>query len=223
MKKLIYEIAGILIAATALGLAYNLTSTDFPLVYKPKEIKIASEFDSLFASADSSNAVDAVTNIDSAAAVVGQNQQEKPDTPKTAQQEIARNEKNPVKGTEVKDVASKDIQKHAKDEQKYKIINFEQLKSRLENSKLYIIDARSPEKFAESHIKNAVNIYPFMDDDQEYYRLLNEIPMDKIIVVYCDGGNCDLSHEVANTLLGLGYTNVYLYLGGWEDWIKNKG
>ncbi len=223
MKKLIYEIAGILIAATALGLAYNLTSTDFPLVYKPKEIKIASEFDSLFASADSSNAVDAVTNIDSAAAVVGQNQQEKPDTPKTAQQEIARNEKNPVKSTEVKDVASKDIQKPAKDEQKYKIINFEQLKSRLENSKLYIIDARSPEKFAESHIKNAVNIYPFMDDDQEYYRLLNEIPMDKIIVVYCDGGNCDLSHEVANTLLGLGYTNVYLYLGGWEDWIKNKG
>lgn len=222
MKKLIYEIAGILIGAIVLGLAYNLTSSDFPLVYKPKEIKIANEFDSLFAGTDSSTANQNIITVDTNQVVVPENKPMKSDTPKTTRQNITQNKKL-NKNEAGQEVAMQDIKKPSKDEQKYRIINFEQLKSKLENPKLFIIDARSPEKYSESHIKNAVNIYPFMENDQEYYRMLNEIPMDKIIVVYCDGGNCDLSHEVVNTLMDLGYKNVYLYLGGWEDWIKNKG
>lgn len=223
MKKLTYEIAGILVAAIVLGLAYNLTSSDFPLVYKPKEIKIANEFDSLFASADTIGVSNDLYHADTAQAQSEQvGQQIKPDTSKVVQQNKVQPENNAKNGGEP-EVALQDIKKQKKDEQKYKIINFEQLKSKLDNPKLYIIDARSPAKYSESHIKNAVNIYPFMEDEQEYYRLLTDIPSDKIIVVYCDGGNCDLSHEVVNTLMGLGYSNVYLYLGGWEDWIKNKG
>lgn len=219
MKKLIYEISGIILAAIILGLAYNLTSSDFPLVYKPKEIKIASEFDSLFTTTDTATIKNDIVPVDT---TKNQVQQVKVDTSMTVKAQNNQ-QANQVKNSNEQVVAAKDNVKPKTEEQKYKIITFEQLKSKLDNPKIYIIDARSPAKFAEAHIKNAVNIYPFMDDEQEYYRLLTDIPTDKIIVVYCDGGNCDLSHDVVNTLVSLGYTNVYLYLGGWEDWIKNKG
>lgn len=87
-----------------------------------------------------------------------------------------------------------------------------------EEESFIIIDARSPELYEESRIGNAINIFPFADNQDKIIEKIFELPYDKKIVIYCDGGNCDASHLVAEMLNQFDFKNVYLYTGGWEEW-----
>ncbi len=80
------------------------------------------------------------------------------------------------------------------------------------------IDARMPEEFIEGHIKGAINI-PF-DGDETYRDLLKEISKDEIIVTYCSGTECDLSILLGEELFEKGYRKVYIFFGGWNEWLK---
>ncbi len=42
----------------------------------------------------------------------------------------------------------------------------------------------------------------------------------KEIIVYCHGGDCDLSLQVAKALQEAGYAHVGIFTGGWPDWQK---
>ena len=64
---------------------------------------------------------------------------------------------------------------------------------------------------------------PYEGNLNAYFTHLSVLPHDKIIVVYCTGGSCDASHRVASDLKAIGYTRVFLYSGGWDDWIKKRG
>ena len=102
-------------------------------------------------------------------------------------------------------------------------VSFEQVVKLLDKEDVMFIDARSPENFAEGHIPNAINIFPYDEDQNHYFEQINNLPMDKLFIVYCDGGNCDLSHMLLETMFDFGFDQAFLYQGGWEDWIKNKG
>ncbi|WP_290663884.1 rhodanese-like domain-containing protein [Ignavibacterium sp.] len=80
------------------------------------------------------------------------------------------------------------------------------------------IDARMPEEFAEGHIKGAINI-PF-DGDESYRDILKTIGKDEIIVTYCSGTECDLSILLGDELFEKGYKRVYIFFGGWNDWLE---
>lgn len=82
------------------------------------------------------------------------------------------------------------------------------------------IDARSVEEFAEGHIKGAVSI-PFYGSE-EYQSVLNQISKDEYLVTYCDGDDCDLSILLGDELFQKGYKRVYVFYGGWQDWLKNN-
>ncbi len=41
---------------------------------------------------------------------------------------------------------------------------------------------------------------------------------DAPVVIYCASETCNNSHEAADQLAGLGYTNVAVYPGGKQDW-----
>ncbi len=82
------------------------------------------------------------------------------------------------------------------------------------------IDARPVEEFAEGHIKGAINI-PFYGSE-EYESVLNKIPKDEYLVTYCDGDDCDLSILLGDELFEKGYKKVYVFFGGWNDWVKNN-
>jgi len=43
---------------------------------------------------------------------------------------------------------------------------------------------------------------------------------DHAIVVYCASAACKNSHQAAERIAGLGYTNVAVYPGGKKDWIE---
>lgn len=102
---------------------------------------------------------------------------------------------------------------------KAKAVSYAQVKKLLSDPSVMVIDARNDHEFAEGHLPNARNIFAL-----EFERFIPElIGMNKDIriIVYCGGGQCELSHELSNNLIGLGFKKIYIYLGGWEDWKKN--
>lgn len=86
------------------------------------------------------------------------------------------------------------------------------------NQGTIFIDSRSKEEFDEGHIKNAINI-PFYDSEK-YENILNKISTDKIIVTYCSSKECDTSILHGDELFEKGYKRVYIFQGGWDDWLQ---
>lgn len=80
----------------------------------------------------------------------------------------------------------------------------------------HLIDARTPEKFAEGHIASAINIYG--GEAQSRIPDIIQAPRDRVILIYCDGGECELSHHVADVLKQFGYGPIFIYTGGWAEW-----
>ncbi len=103
-----------------------------------------------------------------------------------------------------------------------KPVSYEQILKLIGKKDVQFVDARSPEQYAEGFIGNAINIFPLMENQDELLIKVNELPHDKILILYCDGGNCDLSHELAKIMFEFGYKQTFLYTGGWEEWNKRK-
>ncbi|MDD2925452.1 rhodanese-like domain-containing protein [Rhodoferax sp.] len=82
-----------------------------------------------------------------------------------------------------------------------------------------VIDARpTARKYDIGHIPTAVNI-----PDSAFDKLApTMLPADKssLLIFYCDGPECILSHNSAYKAEKLGYTNVRVYAAGFPDWIK---
>lgn len=83
-------------------------------------------------------------------------------------------------------------------------------------------DARNADEFKEGHIPGARNIYAgdFQTHIPELLQM--NIPRDQLIVVYCGGGLCELSHELAQNIRLLGFSKVVVYTGGTAEWTKNN-
>ncbi|MBT3388737.1 MAG: sulfurtransferase [Desulfobacula sp.] len=84
-----------------------------------------------------------------------------------------------------------------------------------------MIDARPYKgKYAKGHIPGAVSI-PFSQFDKK----TNLLPKDKntLLIYYCEGVKCKLSHKSAKKAVKLGYTNVKVYAKGYPEWISLKG
>jgi len=83
---------------------------------------------------------------------------------------------------------------------------------------VHFIDARDPTLYAAGHIPGAVNI-PF-EKVGEYADALSKMPAGDMYLLYCDGGDCHLSKDLAEYLLGQGYKRLAVYEGGWAEWSK---
>ena len=81
------------------------------------------------------------------------------------------------------------------------------------------VDSREVEAYREGHIFGAVNI-PYEDNGDT--RLLTEllVPKVRILVVYCDGSECQSSVRLAKRLDEEGFTNIKVFFGGWEEWLR---
>lgn len=83
-----------------------------------------------------------------------------------------------------------------------------------------IVDARpTARKYDLGHIPTAVNI-----PDAQFDRLAPKLlPPDKsrLVIFYCDGPDCILSHNAAFKAQTLGYTNVRVYAGGYPEWVQS--
>lgn len=92
-----------------------------------------------------------------------------------------------------------------------KAIDTKTVYQELDNKKVYIIDVREEYEYKSGHIKNAYNIP--LTKINEISKLM--LSLDSKIIVYCHSGN--RSRKAANSLIDMGYTNVY-DMGGINDW-----
>lgn len=100
-------------------------------------------------------------------------------------------------------------------------IRIDQVEKLLTNPDVLFIDARKANEYERGHIGNAINIFT-PEFEQNIPKVIG-LPREKPIVVYCGGGACELSHELAGHLVGLGFTRIFVYTGGWNEWEKRKG
>jgi rhodanese-related sulfurtransferase len=84
--------------------------------------------------------------------------------------------------------------------------------------KVLFVDARSRQRYEAGHIPGAIllneeqwdTLFPAFSDAWD---------PDKTIVVYCDGGGCEASQEVAARLRkALGVETIFVLKGGWPAW-----
>ncbi len=80
------------------------------------------------------------------------------------------------------------------------------------------VDVRSVSEYEDGHIEGAI-LMPLSEIGDR----LSELPMDKPIVVYCNGSSCNRSGSAAYILINNGFTEVYDLGGtGIIEWIEKN-
>jgi len=84
---------------------------------------------------------------------------------------------------------------------------------------MLFVDARSEEYYIKGHIPKAL-----CNDNLD--SLITEmdihIAIDDGFVVYCSDDDCGSSEELAYSLQEQGFSNIYLFKGGWKQWVDNN-
>ena len=84
-----------------------------------------------------------------------------------------------------------------------------------------IIDSRpAARQYDPGHIPGAVSI-----PDSQFEKQVSKLPEDKstLLLFYCGGVKCMLSHNSAHKAQKLGYTNIKVYADGMPDWTAKGG
>ena len=105
-------------------------------------------------------------------------------------------------------------------------ISVEELKQMVDkNADIVIVDTRDGGSYAAGHIKGAINIqYDVTSDPMNRQMMLIALPMDKLIVTYCDCTDDANSANVVQELYDLGYDldNLRVLSGGSLRWVEMK-
>ena len=97
------------------------------------------------------------------------------------------------------------------------IIDLSQAQRLFESGAAVFVDARPQQQHAEGHIRGALSL-PFQDVDRYFLEVADRLEGPWTIVTYCDGENCELSHELALFLIEMGFENVRVLVNGWTAW-----
>jgi rhodanese-related sulfurtransferase len=81
---------------------------------------------------------------------------------------------------------------------------------------MVIVDARPKrKKYDKGHLPGAISI-----PDTQFDKYKDQLPEDKskMLVFYCGGLKCKLSHKSAAKAIDMGYTNVKVFATGYPSW-----
>ena len=108
------------------------------------------------------------------------------------------------------------------------LAQLDEVMTALDNPDAIVVDARTPEEYAEGHIPGAVNVnFPLnalpeppklwkpADELRAMYEAEGVTP-DRLVIPYCSSGV--RSAVTAFTLHLIGYDAVSLYTGSWQEW-----
>jgi rhodanese-related sulfurtransferase len=103
-------------------------------------------------------------------------------------------------------------------------ITVELAKNLFDRNALFV-DARTKEEYDSVNVKGSINL-PYEEfrskSPGEKNEIMKKYNKDGIIVVYCKGGKCEVSIDLAYEIARLGFTSVSIYRGGILEW-KEKG
>lgn len=100
-------------------------------------------------------------------------------------------------------------------------VEFDRACQFIENHDGIVLDARTPEDYAEEHIPGAHLLF-FYNMNEYYPELEGQLKESPAILIYCGDFDCDDSEFLANELFNLGHAPILVYKGGLEDWKKHQ-
>jgi rhodanese-related sulfurtransferase len=98
-------------------------------------------------------------------------------------------------------------------------IGLDEVRQRMEEPGVIIIDARPPEAFASGHVRGAVSL-PAADFQKQQRSMEARLRAATLLICYCDGITCDDGARLCALLSAAGYRNTTLMFEGWEGWQK---
>ena len=107
----------------------------------------------------------------------------------------------------------------------YQIGDFIIEKIELETAKKFFddgvmfVDARDEASYNGGHITGAITSDPF---DMLVNIIFDYLGFNEPIVVYCDYDECGLSEDLAYNLQAEGFSKIYVFSGGWNQWKSAK-
>ena len=97
------------------------------------------------------------------------------------------------------------------------VIDLAQAEQQFLKDEVLFLDARPANQYAEGHIQGALSL-PWQDVHRYFDTVIEHLEEGKIIITYCDGEHCELSHELALFLKDMGFENVRVLINGWTLW-----
>ncbi|HSO19310.1 MAG TPA: rhodanese-like domain-containing protein [Desulfosarcina sp.] len=108
------------------------------------------------------------------------------------------------------------------DKANYPAVSAEWIKGQIDkDADMVLVDSRPKRaKYDKGHIPTAVSIPDTYFDDHR-----DQLPADKdtLLVFYCGGLHCKLSHKSAAKAIDMGYTNVKVFAEGYPAWVAYAG
>lgn len=108
------------------------------------------------------------------------------------------------------------------DKAHYPAVSAEWVKSQIDkDGGMVLVDSRPKRaKYDKGHIPTAISIPDTYFDDHQ-----DQLPADKnqLLVFYCGGLHCKLSHKSAAKAIAMGYTNVKVFADGYPAWVAYAG
>ncbi|MCH8252628.1 MAG: rhodanese-like domain-containing protein [Planctomycetes bacterium] len=85
------------------------------------------------------------------------------------------------------------------------------------------VDARNDDDYSGGHIPGAIQCDRFQLE-AHIAAVVNAAGIAEMVIVYCNGGDCEDSVRVCQDLenSGVEFEKLRLFAGGWEDWTANR-
>lgn len=81
------------------------------------------------------------------------------------------------------------------------------------------VDARLKDDFIKGHVAGAISL-PLETFDESFPAVADSLSSGLLIVIYCDGKDCNSSTELAKKLRDMGFSEAKAFVGGWNAWKK---
>ncbi len=99
------------------------------------------------------------------------------------------------------------------------LANVEQTARLLDEARHVFFDARPSYDYEEGHLPGAISV-PFEEVEDVFGEVQMRLTREQPILAYCSGAQCDESFLLIQFLREQGFTNVVLFLEGFDAWQK---
>jgi rhodanese-related sulfurtransferase len=97
------------------------------------------------------------------------------------------------------------------------VVGLEEAERLFRQDAALFLDARPRAHYAQGHIRGALSL-PWQEVDRYFVEIADQLDDTTMIITYCDGESCDLSHELALFLREMGFENPRVLVNGWTLW-----
>ena len=95
-------------------------------------------------------------------------------------------------------------------------ISLDELRRYVNDGSAVIVDARGQDAFGSGHVRGAINIPASQMHAYQELGLAGVNP-DQMIIIYCSSMSCQSSEMMYEYFLSEGFSNVWVYRGGWKS------